>query len=90
MTELLPIVRFIARRIHDRLPQHVPIEDLYSAGVVGLLDALGKFDPSKQVQFRSYAKFRIRGQSWTACGRWTGARANYGERGEPLSRQSRN
>ena len=61
MIEHLPIVRFIARRIHERLPQHVPIEDLYSAGVVGLLDALGKFDPSKQVQFRSYSQFRIRG-----------------------------
>jgi RNA polymerase sigma factor for flagellar operon FliA len=61
MIEHLPIVRFIARRIHERLPQHVPIEDLYSAGVVGLLDAFSKFDPSKQVQFRSYAQFRIRG-----------------------------
>lgn len=61
MVEHLPIVRFIARRIHERLPQHVPIEDLYSAGVVGLLDAFGKFDPGKQVQFRSYAQFRIRG-----------------------------
>src|ERR1700722_8633623 len=61
MAEHLPIVRFIARRIHERLPQHVPIEDLYSAGVVGLLDAFGKFDPSKQVQFSSYAQFRIRG-----------------------------
>jgi RNA polymerase sigma factor (sigma-70 family) len=61
MVEHLPIVRFIARRIHERLPQHVPIEDLYSAGVVGLLDTFGKFDPSKQVQFRSYAQFRIRG-----------------------------
>jgi RNA polymerase sigma factor FliA len=61
MIEHLPIVRFIARRIHERLPQHVPIEDLYSAGVVGLLDAFSKFDPTKQVQFRSYAQFRIRG-----------------------------
>jgi RNA polymerase sigma factor FliA len=61
MMDHLPIVRFIARRIHERLPQHVPIEDLYSAGVVGLLDAFGKFDPAKQVQFRSYAQFRIRG-----------------------------
>jgi RNA polymerase sigma factor for flagellar operon FliA len=41
---LLPLV---ARRIHERLPQHVPIEDLYSAGVLGLLDAFGRFDPSK-------------------------------------------
>jgi RNA polymerase sigma factor for flagellar operon FliA len=61
MVEHLPIVRFIARRIHERLPQHVPIEDLYSAGVVGLLDAFGKFDLSKQVKFLSYAQFRIRG-----------------------------
>jgi RNA polymerase sigma factor FliA len=61
MVEHLPIVRFVARRIHERLPQHVPIEDLYSAGVLGLLDAFGKFDPSKQIQFRTYAQFRIRG-----------------------------
>jgi Sigma-70 region 2 len=61
MVEHLPIVRFIARRIHERLPQHVPIDDLYSAGVLGLLDAFGRFDPSKQVQFRTYAQFRIRG-----------------------------
>ena len=57
----LPIVRFLARRIHERLPQHVDIEDLVSAGVVGLMDAFSKFDPAKKVQFRSYAQFRIRG-----------------------------
>jgi len=57
----LPIVRFLSRRIHERLPQHVDIEDLVSAGVVGLMDAFAKFDPTKKVQFRSYAQFRIRG-----------------------------
>jgi RNA polymerase sigma factor for flagellar operon FliA len=61
LLEHLPIVRFLARRIHERLPQHVDIEDLVSAGVVGLLDAFFKFDPQKKVQFRSYAQFRIRG-----------------------------
>ena len=61
MIDHLPIVRFIARRIHERLPQHVSIEDLFSAGVVGLMDAFSKFNPAKQVQFRSYAQFRIRG-----------------------------
>jgi RNA polymerase sigma factor FliA len=61
MVEHLPVVRFIARRIHERLPQHVPIEDLYSAGVLGLLDAFGRFDLSKQVKFNTYAQFRIRG-----------------------------
>jgi RNA polymerase sigma factor for flagellar operon FliA len=61
MIEHLPIVSFIARRVHERLPQHLPIEDLYSAGVLGLLDAFGKFDPSKHVLFRTYAQYRIRG-----------------------------
>ena len=59
--EHLPIVRFLARRIHERLPHQVDIEDLVSSGVLGLIDALQKFDPGKKVQFRSYAQFRIRG-----------------------------
>ncbi len=61
MAEHLPMVRYIARRIHERLPQHIEIEDLVSAGVVGLMDAFQKFDAAKQVQFRSYAQFRVRG-----------------------------
>jgi RNA polymerase sigma factor for flagellar operon FliA len=61
LLEQLPQVRYIARRIHERLPRHVPFEDLVHAGVVGLIDALNKFDLSKQVQFSCYAKFRIRG-----------------------------
>src|ERR1700704_780216 len=61
LMEQLPQVRSIARRIHDRLPRHVAFEDLVHAGVVGLIDALNKFDLSKHVQFSSYAKFRIRG-----------------------------
>jgi RNA polymerase sigma factor for flagellar operon FliA len=61
LLEHLPVVRFLARRIHERLPQHVEIDDLFSAGVVGLMDAFAKFDPTKKVQFRSYAQFRIRG-----------------------------
>jgi RNA polymerase sigma factor for flagellar operon FliA len=61
LIEHLPIVRFIARRIHERLPRDVSVEDLYSAGVLGLVDAFGRFDPSKQVLLRTYAQFRIRG-----------------------------
>jgi RNA polymerase sigma factor for flagellar operon FliA len=59
--EQLPQVHYIARRIHERLPRHVPLEDLVHAGVLGLIDAVHKFDRAKQVQFASYAKFRIRG-----------------------------
>jgi RNA polymerase sigma factor for flagellar operon FliA len=61
LLEHLPTVRYLARRIHERLPQHVELEDLISAGVVGLIDAFSKFDHSKKVQFKSYAQFRIRG-----------------------------
>jgi len=61
LLEHLPTVRFVARRIHERLPQHVDLEDLISAGIVGLIDAFSKFDHGKQVQFKSYAQFRIRG-----------------------------
>jgi RNA polymerase sigma factor FliA len=61
LLEQLPQVRYLARRIHERLPRHVPLEDLVHAGVIGLMDALNKFDRSKHVQFGSYAKFRIRG-----------------------------
>ena len=61
LLEHLPQVKYIARRIHDRLPAQVPLDDLIHAGVVGLIDAVEKFDPSKNVQLKSYAKFRIRG-----------------------------
>jgi RNA polymerase sigma factor for flagellar operon FliA len=61
LMEQLPQVRYIARRLHERLPQHVPLEDLMQAGVIGLIDAWHKYDPAKNVQFKSYAAFRIRG-----------------------------
>src|SRR5271167_2981166 len=61
LLEELPQVKYIARRIHERLPQHVPFDDLLHAGIVGLMDAMHKYDPSKNVRFSSYAKFRIRG-----------------------------
>jgi RNA polymerase sigma factor FliA len=61
LIEHLPTVRFVARRIHERLPQHVELDDLIAAGMVGLIDAFSKFDHSKRVQFKSYAQFRIRG-----------------------------
>ncbi len=57
----MPVVRFVARKIYERLPQHLELDDLISAGVVGLMDAFSKFDNSKNVQFRTYAQFRIRG-----------------------------
>src|ERR1700742_5053051 len=57
----LPQVYYIAARIRERLPQHVDMEDLVSAGVIGLLEAHRSFDSSKNAQFKTFAKFRIRG-----------------------------
>src|SRR5581483_667959 len=57
----LPQVYYIAARIRERLPQHVEMEDLVSAGVIGLIEATRSFDTSKNVQFKTFAKFRIRG-----------------------------
>jgi RNA polymerase sigma factor for flagellar operon FliA len=57
----LPQVRLIARRIHDRLPPNVSLDDLISTGVVGLLSAIDNFDPTLNVQLKTYAEYRIRG-----------------------------
>jgi len=56
-----PLIKYIAHRLAMRLPPHVSVEDLMSAGVIGLMDALDKFDPEKKVQFKTYAEFRIKG-----------------------------
>lgn len=61
LLEHLAQVQHIARRIHDRLPPQVLLEDLVHAGILGLMDAVRKYDPSKNVQLRHYAEFRIRG-----------------------------
>jgi RNA polymerase sigma factor FliA len=57
----LPQVYYIARRICERLPQHVSFEDLVHAGVVGLIEAVRSYDVRKAVPFHAFAKFRIRG-----------------------------
>jgi len=57
----LPLVKAIAVRVHENLPVHVDLDDLIHAGVLGLFDAATKYNPSKQVVFHSYAKYRIKG-----------------------------
>jgi RNA polymerase sigma factor for flagellar operon FliA len=57
----LPQVNFIASRILERLPQQVELSDLVQAGVIGLLEAYRSFDPSKNAQFKTFARFRIKG-----------------------------
>jgi RNA polymerase sigma factor FliA len=59
--EHLPQVRLIARRIHDRLPESVNLDDLISTGIVGLISAIDRFDASHNVKLKTYAEYKIRG-----------------------------
>ncbi len=59
--EHMSLVRYIARRIAQRLPSSVEEDDLFEAGILGLIDAIDKFDPRKKVKFKTYAEHRIRG-----------------------------
>ena len=59
--EHLPQVQLIARRIHDRLPESVNLEDLVSTGIVGLISAIDRFDSAHNVKLKTYAEYKIRG-----------------------------
>jgi RNA polymerase sigma factor for flagellar operon FliA len=59
--EHLPQVRLIARRIQERLPENICLEDLVSTGVIGLISAIDNFDPHHNVKLKTYAEYKIRG-----------------------------
>jgi RNA polymerase sigma factor for flagellar operon FliA len=59
--EHLPQVRLIARRIQERLPENICLEDLISTGVLGLISAIDNFDPEHGVKLKTYAEYKIRG-----------------------------
>ena len=59
--EHLPQVRLIARRIQERLPENISLEDLVSTGVIGLIAAIDNFDPTHNVKLKTYAEYKIRG-----------------------------
>lgn len=61
MENYLPLVRYNAERIHTKLPDEVDVDDLMSAGVFGLMDAIDAFDMERGVKFETYCAPRIRG-----------------------------
>ena len=61
LIEMLPLVRRVALKIREHLPAHVEVDELSANGVLGLVDAVAKFDASKRVKLESYARHRIRG-----------------------------
>jgi RNA polymerase sigma factor for flagellar operon FliA len=56
-----PLIKYIANRIAARLPVHIDIQDMINSGVLGLMDAIEKFDPDKGVKFETYAEYRVKG-----------------------------
>jgi RNA polymerase sigma factor for flagellar operon FliA len=56
-----PLVKYVAERLHTKLPDKVEVDDLISAGNFGLMDALNAFDPERGVKFETYCSPRIRG-----------------------------
>src|SRR5437899_10630819 len=62
INETLPLIKHIAHRVATRLPSNIEIRDLINAGVIGLLDAIEKFEPERNVKFKTYAEVRIRGE----------------------------
>ena len=61
LIEMLPLAKRIALKIREYLPAHVDVDDLCANGVVGLVDAVAKFDASKRVKLETYARHRVRG-----------------------------
>jgi RNA polymerase sigma factor for flagellar operon FliA len=59
--EHLPQVRLIARRIQERLPENIGLEDLVSTGIIGLISAIDHFDSRHNVKLKTYAEYKIRG-----------------------------
>jgi RNA polymerase sigma factor for flagellar operon FliA len=59
--EHLPQVRLIARRIQERLPESISLDDLVSTGILGLISAIDHFDPTQNVKLKTYAEYKIRG-----------------------------
>ncbi len=59
--DYVPLVKFVAHRISSRLPSHVELDDLIHSGILGLMDAIEKFEPARNIKFKTYAELRIKG-----------------------------
>ncbi|MCB0340176.1 MAG: sigma-70 family RNA polymerase sigma factor, partial [Bdellovibrionales bacterium] len=57
----LPLVKKVVHRLAGRLPSEVDIKEMINSGIIGLVDALEKYDPKHETNFSTYAQFRIRG-----------------------------
>lgn len=79
ISEYIPLVHTVTGKIHRKLPKNVGVENLFASGILGLVNAIKAFDPSKGARFQTYASYRIRGKIIDDMRDW-----------DWVSRQSRN
>ena len=88
--EYIPLVKTVVGRLAMTLPSHVNTDDLYSAGLVGLLNAMRRFKPNNGTSFETYARVRIRGAILMNCAASIGCRAPSMRRPRKLRRRCTN
>jgi len=69
LTEHMPLVRKLAHHMKAKLPPSVEVDDLIQAGMIGLLDAISRYEDTHGAQFETYAVLRVRGAMLDECGR---------------------
>lgn len=82
----LPLVRAMAERLAQRLPPHVEVEDLVSAGTIGLVGAVENYDPDRGVKFETYCRKRVAGAMFDELRRQDWLPREVRDRGEHLQR----
>jgi len=80
-----PLVKYIAQRLACRLPDSICLDDLISTGVLGLMDAIEKYDPTRGTTFKTYAELRIRGAMLDELREWDWAPRSVREKERALT-----
>src|SRR5437016_185406 len=83
--EYAPVVKYVAQRLACRLPDWICLDDLISTGVVGLMDAIAKYDPTRGTTFKTYAEWRIRGAMLDELREWDWAPRSVREKERALT-----
>ena len=80
-----PQVKYLAHRLASRLPASVALDDLISEGVLGLLDAIQKYDPAQAASFKTYAAYRIQGAMLDYVRQWDWVPRSVREKAQALT-----
>ena len=70
--EFAPTIKYLASRLAVRLPSYLDAEDLFSVGLIGLLNAFDRYDPTREAKFKTYAEYAFGVRCRRRYDRWTG------------------